>query len=83
MKSLLSRRPLQPTDATITPLPGEIALDEIYTDISQMEKKELEERLMTQYEERSQYILPLAILFLVVEVLISERRRTNLSGVEQ
>ncbi len=54
---------------------GEIALDEIYSDITRMEKKELEERLMTQYEDRFQYILPLAILFLVVEVLISERKR--------
>jgi Ca-activated chloride channel family protein len=56
---------------------GEIALDEIYADISQMEKKELEERLMTQYEDRFQYILPLAIIFLAVESLISERRRAG------
>lgn len=56
---------------------GEIALDEIYADISQMEKKELEERLMTQYEDRFQYILPLAIIFLAADALISERRRVR------
>ncbi len=56
---------------------GEIALDDIYADISQMEKKELEERLMTQYEDRFQYILPLAIILLVADVMISERRRSR------
>ena len=54
---------------------GEIALDQIYEQISQMEKKELADILMTQYEDRFQYILPITIGFLIVEALLSERRR--------
>lgn len=54
---------------------GEIALDQIYDEISQMEKKELSDMLLTQYEDRYQYVLPLAIVFLAGEVMLSERRR--------
>jgi len=53
---------------------GEMELDKIYDDISKMEKKELEGKLMTQYEDRYQIFLFLSILLLTVEFLISERR---------
>lgn len=53
---------------------GEIALDQIYEDINSMEKKEQKGMLMTQYEDRYQYILPFAIVFLGVEILLSERK---------
>lgn len=53
---------------------GEMELDKIYDEISKMEKKELEGKLMTQYEDRYQFFLFLSVLFLVVEFLISERR---------
>jgi Ca-activated chloride channel family protein len=53
---------------------GEIALDRIYEDISQREKKELQDKMFTQYEDRYQYILPFVIVFLVGEILISERK---------
>jgi Ca-activated chloride channel family protein len=53
---------------------GEIALDRIYEDISTMDKKEQKGRLMTQYEDRYQYLLPFAIVCLAAEVMISERR---------
>ncbi len=54
---------------------GEIALDQIYEDIASMDKKELADMLLTQYEDRYQYILPLAIVFLAGEAVLSERRR--------
>lgn len=54
---------------------GEIELDNIYDEISTMDSKEQKGRLLTQYEDRYQYLLPFAIVFLGVEVLISERRR--------
>lgn len=54
---------------------GEIALDMIYEEISKMEKKELSDMLLTQYEDRYQYILPFAIVSLAGEALLSERRR--------
>jgi Ca-activated chloride channel family protein len=53
---------------------GEMELDKIYDEISKMEKKELEGKLMTQYEDRYQIFLFLSILFLTAEFLISERR---------
>lgn len=53
---------------------GEMELDKIYDDISKMEKKELEGKLMTQYEDRYQIFLLLSILLLTAEFLISERR---------
>ena len=53
-------------------------LDEIYDDISRMEKKELESRLYQNFEDQFQYPLALAILFLVAEAWMSERRRPGL-----
>jgi Ca-activated chloride channel family protein len=53
---------------------GEMELDRIYDEISKMEKKELEGKLMTQYEDRYQVFLFLSMVFLTVEFLISERR---------
>ncbi len=53
---------------------GEMELDKIYDEISKMEKKELEGKLMTQYEDRYQVFLFLSILCLTIEFLLSERR---------
>jgi Ca-activated chloride channel family protein len=53
---------------------GEMELEKIYNEISKMEKKELEGKLMTQYEDRYQIFLFLAIVCLTVEFLLSERR---------
>jgi len=53
---------------------GEMELDKIYDEISKMEKKELEGKLMTQYEDRYQYFLFLSVLFLVIEFLLSDRK---------
>jgi Ca-activated chloride channel family protein len=53
-------------------------LDQIYDDISHMEKKQLESRLYRNLEDQFQYPLALAILFLVAEAWMSERRRPGL-----
>jgi Ca-activated chloride channel family protein len=53
-------------------------LDRIYDDISHMEKKQLESRLYRNFEDQFQYPLALAILFLVAEAWMSERRRPGL-----
>ena len=53
---------------------GEMELDRIYDEISKMEKKELEGKLLTQYEDRYQAFLFLSILCLMIEFLLSERR---------
>jgi len=54
---------------------GEAELDQIYSDIAGMEKKELASQQFTQYEDRFQPLIALVLLLLVAEVSISERRR--------
>jgi Ca-activated chloride channel family protein len=50
-------------------------LDQVYDDISRMEKKQLESRLFQNYEDQFQYPLGAAILCLCLACGISERRR--------
>ncbi len=54
---------------------GESELKKIYDEISKMEKKELASKKFSQYEDRFQYLLIFSIIFLIVEVFISERRK--------
>ncbi|MDZ7342934.1 MAG: VWA domain-containing protein [candidate division KSB1 bacterium] len=56
---------------------GEAELDRIYEAISGMEKKELASLKFSQYEERFQYLLGLALFLLVLETLLSERRNVK------
>ena len=56
---------------------SESEIETLYSDISGLEKKELESRLFQNYEDRFQYPLALAIMFLVAESWISERRKTG------
>jgi len=53
----------------------ESELDQIYDDVARMEKKQLESRLYRNFEDQFQYPLALAILCLITEAWISERRR--------
>ncbi|MFH1782859.1 MAG: VWA domain-containing protein [Candidatus Omnitrophota bacterium] len=55
--------------------PSEFELDKIYDDIQGMEKKELSSRLFTQYEDRFQYFLAIAILLIIAETLLGDRKR--------
>lgn len=57
----------------------------IMNEINGMEKKEFASKLFTDYEDQFQYFLGLALLFLLLEFVISERRsefiaRLNLFG---
>lgn len=54
---------------------GEDELKKIYEAISKMEKKELASVKFSQYEDRFQYILAFAIILLITEVFINERRK--------
>jgi Ca-activated chloride channel family protein len=60
--------------------PSEMELDKIYSDISGMEKKELEGKLLLQYDDRFQWPLALAMLFVVWEVFVPERTRKKAAG---
>lgn len=55
--------------------PGNKELSDILTEISRMEKKELASREFTQFEDRFQIFLFLGLIVLIVETLMSERRK--------
>jgi len=55
--------------------PGEMELEKVFDEISKMEKKELEGKLMMQYEDRFQYPLILAVFIIVLEFFVSEKKR--------
>jgi Ca-activated chloride channel family protein len=56
---------------------GEAELDRIYEAISGMEKKELASLKFSQFEERFQYVLGIALFLLILETLLSERRKAK------
>lgn len=55
--------------------PGQAELDKIYDDIFKMEKKALASQQFAQFEDRYQYVLAIAILLLIIEMLIPEKRK--------
>lgn len=55
--------------------PGEAELDQIYDDISQMEKKTLASKEFAQYEDRFQALVAMAIICLLLEFMLTERRK--------
>jgi len=56
---------------------GEAELDRIYESISGMDKKELASLKFSQFEERFQYVLGIALVLLIIETLLSERRKVK------
>jgi Ca-activated chloride channel homolog len=54
---------------------SENELDQIYDDVSRMEKKQLESKLYQNFEDQFQVPLAMAILCLFIEAWLSERRR--------
>ena len=59
---------------------GEIELDRIFDEISAMEKKELEGTLVTRYDDRYQWPLLAAMLLIIGEFFLPERKRPNRRG---
>ena len=54
--------------------PGEAEINRLAAELAAIEKREIEERQFTQYEDRFQYFLAFALLFLVWEFLLPESR---------
>ena len=54
---------------------SDFELDRIYDEINRMEKKDLSSRLFTQYENRFQYFLGIALILLCIEFSIGDRKR--------
>lgn len=57
--------------------PSDLELKKIYEDIQGMEKKELEGKMLLQYDDRFQWPLAIALLFIIWEVFVPERVRRN------
>ena len=74
-ETLLSRISQTTAGVYLPATAAETELDRIAEEISGMDKKELQARLMTQYEERFQVPLALGIAALAAEALLSNRRR--------
>ncbi len=55
--------------------PGEVELEKIYEDIGKMEKKALSSQQFAQFEDRFQFLLASAIVLLIIEAFLPERRR--------
>jgi Ca-activated chloride channel family protein len=56
---------------------GEMELEKIFDEITKMEKKELEGTLVTRFDDRFQWPLLLAILLIVIEFVLPERKKPS------
>lgn len=54
---------------------GEMELDKVFDEISSMEKKELEGKLVTRYDDRFQWPLLFALVLVVGEFFVPERKK--------
>lgn len=54
--------------------PGRFELEEVLKEINKMEKRELESERFSHFEERFQIPLGIALLLLLIEMLLSDRR---------
>jgi Ca-activated chloride channel family protein len=52
----------------------QIGLNKLFERINTMEKKEMEERIYTDFEHRYQYLLAIALFFILLDVFIPERK---------
>lgn len=53
-------------------------LNELFKEISKMEKKEIESKIYADYEHRFQYLIGLALLFLFIDVMLLDRKNMRL-----
>jgi len=49
-------------------------LNRVIDQISQLEKTEFDSRIFSDYEDRFQYFIAIAVIFLLIEMLIVERK---------
>ena len=57
--------------------PGVSELEDLYADIAGMDKKTLSSVQVTQFEERFQILVLIALFLLVVELILAERRKVK------
>jgi Ca-activated chloride channel family protein len=59
-----------------------IGLDEIFSDIKKMKKDELESTMYTEYNDQFQIFAVIALFFLILEIIIMERKNRKLQNVK-
>ncbi|MFZ2339820.1 MAG: VWA domain-containing protein [Bacteroidales bacterium] len=58
-----------------------IGLDEIFSDIRKMDQSELESSVYTEYNDQFQIFAAIALILLVIEIIIMERKNRKLQNV--
>ncbi|MCX6260847.1 MAG: VWA domain-containing protein, partial [Bacteroidia bacterium] len=58
-----------------------IGLDEIFSDIRKMKKDELESTMYTEYNDQFQIFTAIALFFLILEIIIMDRKNRKLQNV--
>jgi Ca-activated chloride channel family protein len=58
-----------------------IGLDEIYAQIKKMKKQDLESTMYTEYNDQFQIFTAIAILFLIIDFIIMERKNRKLANI--
>jgi Ca-activated chloride channel family protein len=58
-----------------------IGLDEIFSDIRKMKKDELESTMYTEYNDQFQIFAAIALFFLILEIIIMDRKNRKLQNV--
>jgi len=59
-----------------------IGLDEIFSDIRKMKTDELESTMYTEYNDQFQIFVVIALFFLIIEIIIMERKNRKLQNVK-
>ena len=59
-----------------------IGLDEIFNDIRKMKKEELESTMYTEYNDQFQIFAAISVLFLLLDILIMDRKNRKLQEVK-
>jgi Ca-activated chloride channel homolog len=59
-----------------------IGLDQIFSDIRKMKKQELESTMYTEYNDQFQIFAGLALLLLIVDFLIMDRKNRRLAKIK-
>jgi len=57
-------------------------LSKVFEEINALEKTEFESKMFSDYEDRFQYFIALSLIFLIIELLIFERRSKWLSKID-
>lgn len=61
---------------------SQAGLSKVFEEINKLEKTEFESKVFSDYESRFQYFIALSLLFLLIEIIIFERKSKLLSKIE-